>query len=216
MFKNGTHIGGIGHTEYAGSSDGDYENPACRIAINHFDVQRRLGNREEHVYGTATDRDSDDKRDHDEVSSLNPSLSGQTVTFTAFVTSPTPMPTGTVTFMDGGTILGTGTLSGGKATYGTALSSASHNFADVSAIYDGPSNIKGSNSARSIRRRVISGCEIMELSRMGRLAQLVRAPALQAGGRRFESCTAHHIFQSLADPLDPIGAFDRAPCLASV
>ncbi len=26
----------------------------------------------------------------------------------------------------------------------------------------------------------------------GRLAQLVRAPALQAGGRRFESCTAHH------------------------
>jgi hypothetical protein len=29
--------------------------------------------------------------------------------------------------------------------------------------------------------------------REGRLAQLVRAPALQAGGRRFESCTAHHI-----------------------
>src|SRR5438034_10304236 len=27
----------------------------------------------------------------------------------------------------------------------------------------------------------------------GRLAQLVRAPALQAGGRRFESCTAHHV-----------------------
>ena len=27
----------------------------------------------------------------------------------------------------------------------------------------------------------------------GRLAQLVRAPALQAGGRRFESCTAHHL-----------------------
>ena len=26
----------------------------------------------------------------------------------------------------------------------------------------------------------------------GRLAQLVRAPALQAGGRRFEPCTAHH------------------------
>ena len=26
----------------------------------------------------------------------------------------------------------------------------------------------------------------------GRLAQLVRAPVLQAGGRRFEPCTAHH------------------------
>ena len=32
---------------------------------------------------------------------------------------------------------------------------------------------------------------------LGRLAQLVRAPALQAGGRRFESCTAHHINQLL-------------------
>ena len=30
----------------------------------------------------------------------------------------------------------------------------------------------------------------------GRLAQLVRAPALQAGGRRFESCTAHHLSRS--------------------
>ena len=29
-------------------------------------------------------------------------------------------------------------------------------------------------------------------ARNGRLAQLVRAPALQAGGRRFEPCTAHH------------------------
>ena len=27
----------------------------------------------------------------------------------------------------------------------------------------------------------------------GRLAQLVRAPALHAGGHRFESCTAHHL-----------------------
>ncbi len=31
----------------------------------------------------------------------------------------------------------------------------------------------------------------------GRLAQLVRAPALQAGGRRFESFTAHHFFHRL-------------------
>jgi hypothetical protein len=30
------------------------------------------------------------------------------------------------------------------------------------------------------------------MNRNGRLAQLVRAPALQAGGRRFEPCTAHH------------------------
>ena len=144
MFKNGTHIGGIGHTEYAGSSDGDYENPACRIAINHFDVQRRLGNREEHVYGTATDRDSDDKRDHDEVVAQS------------FIewTDCHIHRLRDVAYADADgncNVHGrrhntrnwrTGTLSGGKATYGTAsLSSASHN---VSAIYDGTSNIRGS------------------------------------------------------------------------
>ena len=33
----------------------------------------------------------------------------------------------------------------------------------------------------------------------GRLAQLVRAPALQAGGRVFESRTAHQFNQSLTE-----------------
>src|SRR5271168_5363011 len=45
----------------------------------------------------------------------------------------------------------------------------------------------------------VSACAALVLREMvsqrhkyeGRLAQLVRAPALQAGGRRFESCTAH-------------------------
>lgn len=47
------------------------------------------------------------------VSSLNPSQDGQSVTFTATVspTSGTGKPTGTVTFYDGTTIIGTGTLS---------------------------------------------------------------------------------------------------------
>src|SRR5262249_59985396 len=35
-------------------------------------------------------------------------------------------------------------------------------------------------------------CGLTDRIQKGRLAQLVRAPALQAGGRRFESCTAHH------------------------
>jgi hypothetical protein len=83
-------------------------------------------------------------------SSLNPSLSGQTVSFTAFVTSPTTTPAGTVTFMDGSTILGTGVLSGGKTTYSTAsLSSGSHN---ISAIYDGTANITGSTSGTLVQK----------------------------------------------------------------
>ena len=53
--------------------------------------------------------------------------------------------------------------------------------------------------SRPARRSVAQRCE-------GRLAQLVRAPALQAGGRRFESCTAHHnplIYMTIAASLSP-------------
>jgi len=42
-------------------------------------------------------------------SSLNPSTFGQSVTFTATVSSAGGTPTGTVTFYDGATTLGTGT-----------------------------------------------------------------------------------------------------------
>ena len=53
-------------------------------------------------------------------SSLNPSTSGASVTFTATVTASTgATPTGTVTFKNGTTTLGTGTLSGGVATFTT-------------------------------------------------------------------------------------------------
>ena len=55
------------------------------------------------------------------VSSVNPSTAGQTVTFTATVTGASGTPTGTVTFMDGTTSLGTGTLNGaGVATLDTS------------------------------------------------------------------------------------------------
>jgi hypothetical protein len=37
-----------------------------------------------------------------------------------------------------------------------------------------------------------ASCTMNCCEQRGRLAQLVRAPALQAGGRRFEPCTAHH------------------------
>ena len=68
-------------------------------------------------------------------SSVNPSISGQSVRFTATVTAAAGTPTGTVTFNDGFTVLGTGTLSGGKATYTTsALSVGSH---PITASYGG-------------------------------------------------------------------------------
>ncbi|HTW60188.1 MAG TPA: Ig-like domain repeat protein [Terracidiphilus sp.] len=74
-------------------------------------------------------------------SSLNPSTFGTSVTFTAAVTSSSSSaPTGTVTFYDGTTKLGTGTLGGtpDEATYATAaLAVGTH---QISAVYSGDAN----------------------------------------------------------------------------
>jgi hypothetical protein len=86
-------------------------------------------------------------------SSLNPSITGQSVTFTATVTATAGTPTGTVTFTEGSTILGTGTLSSGKATYTTtALSVGSH---PITASYGGDSNNDVSTS--SMVMQVVNG-----------------------------------------------------------
>ena len=78
-------------------------------------------------------------------SSVNPSRVGQTVTFTATVTSPTAAASGTVTFLDGSTVLGAGVLATtGKASYSTASLSAG--FHSITAVYSGNANIGGSTS----------------------------------------------------------------------
>ncbi|MDB5330308.1 MAG: hypothetical protein JWP03_1459 [Phycisphaerales bacterium] len=81
--------------------------------------------------------------------SANPSTSGQLVTFTATVSATAPSagtPTGTVTFMDGATTLGTGTLNASRqATFTTTtLSVASHS---ITAVYAGDTTFTGSTSA---------------------------------------------------------------------
>jgi hypothetical protein len=75
-------------------------------------------------------------------SSANPSKFSNSVTFTATVTPATS--TGTVTFMDGTTTLGVGTLSGGAATYSTpSLAVGSHS---ITAVYGGDTNNAVSSS----------------------------------------------------------------------
>jgi large repetitive protein len=82
-------------------------------------------------------------------SSVNPSTVGQSVTFTATVSSPGGgvSPTGTVTFFDGATPLATQTLNGGGvATYTTAtLANGVH---QMTAVYNGSSGtqVQGSTS----------------------------------------------------------------------
>jgi hypothetical protein len=82
-------------------------------------------------------------------SSANPSVVGQSVTFTASVTASAPSsgtPTGTVTFMDGATTLGTGTLNGsGQTTLATsALTLGSHS---ITVVYGGDTNYTTSTSS---------------------------------------------------------------------
>jgi len=78
-------------------------------------------------------------------SSPNPSTQGQAVTFTAKISSPTVRPTGPVTFTAGKTVLGTGQLSGGKATL--TISSLPVGSTKVTATYYGNSNIAKSSAS---------------------------------------------------------------------
>ena len=78
-------------------------------------------------------------------SSVNPSVFGQSVTFTATVSSGVGTPTGTVSFKDGATNLGSGTLNvSGQETFTTSsLGVGSHS---ITAEYSGDANFNGSTS----------------------------------------------------------------------
>src|SRR5207237_229303 len=75
-------------------------------------------------------------------------VAGQSVTFTAVVSATAPgagMPGGIVTFFDGATTLGTGTLSGGQASLSTSgLAVGGHT---ITAAYGGDADLTGSTSA---------------------------------------------------------------------
>lgn len=79
-------------------------------------------------------------------SSANPSVFSQSVTFTAAVTSSGGTPTGTVTFKDGASTLGTANLDGtGHATLTTStLAVASHS---ITATYNGSFSFSASTSS---------------------------------------------------------------------
>jgi hypothetical protein len=79
-------------------------------------------------------------------SSIKPSTYGQQVTFTSTVTSTSGTPTGTVTFLDGATKLGTAVaLANGSASLTSgALAAGSHS---IVASYSGDNNFLPGNSA---------------------------------------------------------------------
>jgi hypothetical protein len=82
--------------------------------------------------------------------SLTPSIAGAPVTFTAAVTGSGGIPTGTVTFLSGGTTLGTGTPnSKGVATLTT--SSLAVGPDSLTAVYGGDAKDNGSTSATLVQ-----------------------------------------------------------------
>ncbi len=80
------------------------------------------------------------------VSSVNPSVYGQAITFTATVSPKSPgsgTPTGTITFSQGSTVLGTATLSGGSASF-TTSSPLAVGDPTIKASYGGDTNFQTS------------------------------------------------------------------------
>jgi hypothetical protein len=80
-------------------------------------------------------------------SSVNPAVTGQAVTFTATVAAVAPgagTPTGTVTFKDGATFLGTVAVgTGGAATFTTSFAAAGGHT--ITAVYSGNAAFVGSS-----------------------------------------------------------------------
>jgi hypothetical protein len=74
-----------------------------------------------------------------------PSTYGQTVTFTAVVSSTAGTPDGTVTFKNGSAVLGTVALSGGQATY--AISTLNGGTHTIKAVYNGSSGYGPSSAS---------------------------------------------------------------------
>ncbi len=78
------------------------------------------------------------------LSSVNPVLITNSITFTATVTSTVGMPAGTLNFLDGTTLLSAVVLTNGKASYTTTnLTAATHN---ITAVYAGNTNLSAASS----------------------------------------------------------------------
>jgi hypothetical protein len=115
------------------------------------------------------------------LSSWNPSAAGQLVTFMATVTSAaTGTPTGTVTFLDGSTSIGTGTLNAsGVATFTTF--SLSVGFDSITAQYGGDTNFGSSTSAAYTQVTAVSflpsSCSLFSVYMFGPACQSHPIPA---------------------------------------
>lgn len=88
-------------------------------------------------------------------SNINPALSGSTIVYTAAVTFTGSAATGTVTFSDGGTSLGTAVVTGGLAQF--TISTLAIGNHSITAAYAGDANHIASQSAVSNQQILQAG-----------------------------------------------------------
>ncbi len=85
-------------------------------------------------------------------SSADPVVLGQVTVFTVTISSPARGETGTVQFADNGITVGSGTVSGGQATFQTAsLALGAH---PITAVYEGDDDFVGSSSTNTVTQSV--------------------------------------------------------------
>jgi hypothetical protein len=98
-------------------------------------------------------------------SSKDPSVPAERVMFTATVSAVAPAdgtPTGTVTFLDGGSAIGTGSLTGGTATLSTtALATGSHT---ITAQYGGDADFNVSNGSLTGNPQLVAGAPSVSIA----------------------------------------------------
>jgi CSLREA domain-containing protein len=126
--------------------------------------------------------------------SANPSVFGQTVTFTATVApSGSGTPTGAVTFSDSGTSIGSGTLSGGIATFST--SSLTVGMHTITATYSGDTDFTASTSAAIVEMVTLPSrsAYILNATASGALSASGNASAQFPGGLSVDSNSASAI-----------------------
>ena len=93
----------------------------------------------------------------------NPASFGSSVTFTATVASLGGTPAGSVSFLDGATALGSGTLNAGQATLVTSsLSVGSHS---ITAVYAATANFTASTSAAVAETVIASVGNVLSVDR---------------------------------------------------
>ncbi len=87
-------------------------------------------------------------------SSADPTLVGQAVVFTATISSSVPGETGSVQFVDNGFMIGSGSVSGGQATFQTgSLTLGAH---PITAVYEGDDDFVGTSSTNTINQTVVT------------------------------------------------------------